>query len=132
MMDKRARKLETISAMLPTAVNWGDASSEIGIIGVGMERGVMRDLTSLLAKQNKSAAFHSPRTLWPVLPETLEFIAGKSRVFVIEHNQEGQLFRLLGGALASRSHMTNITRYDGRAFSPEDLFRRLHEEGADL
>lgn len=132
MMDKRARKLETISAMLPTAVNWGDASSDIGIIGVGMERGVMRDLTSLLARQNKSAAFHSPRTLWPVLPETLEFIAGKSRVFVIEHNREGQLFRLLGGALASRSHMTNITRYDGRAFSPEDLFRRLHEEGADL
>ena len=54
-----------------------------------------------------------PRTLWPVLDETLEFIESCRVVYVVEQNMEGQLKQLLMSQGASAQKLIGFRRYDG-------------------
>ncbi|KAA3638553.1 MAG: hypothetical protein DWP92_05970 [Armatimonadetes bacterium] len=121
MMDKRARKVETVKDSLPSGLRFGHETSPIGIIGIGMESGVIREAVERLSVAGILLAGLQPRTIWPVPTDTLEFIASKEHVYVVEHNHEAQLVQVLASVGAPIDRLTSIHRYDGVAFTPHDL-----------
>lgn len=121
MVEKRARKIDAIRAGLPTGRRFGDDAAEIGILGIGMQTGVMQEAVERLAADGIAVAGLQPRTLWPVPDETLDFLVARRLTFVVEHNQEGQLRRLLMGAGADGSRLKGVRRYDGVPFRPGEL-----------
>jgi 2-oxoglutarate ferredoxin oxidoreductase subunit alpha len=127
MVDKRMRKVESVRDELPGARTWGDADAAVGVIGIGMEGGVMEEVAELLAGEGRSFAFHRPRTVWPVPEETLRFIAARERTYVVEHNAEAQLAGLLASVGAARERMRSILKYDGVPFRPGELAGALRD-----
>ena len=128
MMDKRARKMAAAADRLPRAVQWGDAEARIGLVGTGMETGVMDEAYTALAESGLKLRCHRPRTLWPVLEETIEFIGSLAQVYVVEHSEGGQLAQLLKGAGAPRATVRSILKYDGVPFRPSELVSRILEQ----
>ena len=132
MADKRARKIDAVVGDLPTGHRFGNPRAPIGVLGVGMQSGVMREAVEQLHLAGVEVAGYQPRTIWPVLDETLDFVAGIDQVYVVEHNHEGQLTQLIASAGASREGLTSILKYDGIPFHPGELAARIiaAEEGA--
>ena len=56
-----------------------------------------------------------------MLDDTLEFIAGCQRVYVIEHSESGQLEGVLKSAGADAAKLRGIRKYDGTPFWPDEL-----------
>jgi len=128
MMDKRARKIETVAESLPKGHRFGDPSAPIGILGIGMESGVMQEAVEQLAATGLPIAGLQPRTIWPVPHETLAFLTSKERVYVIEHNHEGQLAQILASVRQDCATVTSILKYDGVPFTPRELAARIAEK----
>lgn len=125
MMDKRARKVTEITHTLPKGHRFGDPNARVGIIGIGMESGVIREAVERLSAAGIHLAGLQPRTIWPVPTDTLEFIASKNHVYVVEHNQEAQLVQVLASVGAPIDRLTSINRYDGVAFTPREIVDRI-------
>ncbi len=130
MVDKRQRKLDSNLHLLPRGKSWGDVDADIGVLGIGMELGVIEEAQQRLIAAGFRIKCLQPRTLWPVIDETLDFIRSSRRVYVIEHNQEGQLARLLVAAGASKKRISGIRKYDGEPFGPAELCSEIQRAEA--
>lgn len=127
MIEKRARKLETIRPDLPRGRLSGDAAAEVGLIGFGMQAGVMAEAAERLASAGVPVRLLQPRTLWPVLEDVFEFVSACKRVYVIEQNATGQYAHVLTGAGIPPERLESVLRYDGTAFRPGELTARISE-----
>lgn len=127
MLEKRMRKVSRARPGLPAGRIWGDPGAAVGVLGVGMELGPIQEASELLADAGLGVACLQPRTLWPVPEETLQFIRERQRVYVVEHNAEGQLAQLLASAGAPRERLRNVLKYDGLPFAPRELASRVLE-----
>ena len=121
MVGKRERKISSVHSALPLARRWGPGDASTGLLGVGMETGVIVEARERLEILGLPVDVLQPRTLWPVLDETLDFIRSKERVYVVEHSAEAQLARLLASAGAPHEKIRSITRYDGVPFTPGNI-----------
>jgi 2-oxoglutarate ferredoxin oxidoreductase subunit alpha len=128
MVDKRARKVDSVIDMLPGALTAGDPDAEIGLLGAGMESGPIREASERLAAAGIPVAVFIPRTLFPVPEETLAFIRSRARTYVIEHNASGQVAGLLRSAGAPADRIKSILRYDGLPFRAADLVDAVGEQ----
>ncbi len=128
MMEKRSRKIETIRPQLPKAVEWGDSNSPVGIIGVGILGGVMTEATGRLAEQGHHFHCHRPRTLWPVLQDTIDFVNSHERVYVVEQSEGAQLAGLLKSEGARAEKIVSILKYDGLQFFTAELVEAIMEK----
>lgn len=113
MMDKRQQKLKSMLPELPRAGRYGDQSSKIGVIGIGMCFGVILEAMESLADRGIDTQYFQPRTLWPMLDETINFVNECDVVYVIDLNAGAQLAGLLVHAGADASRIVNILHYDG-------------------
>ena len=127
MMDKRTRKIETVKPRLPKADEFGDESSSVGIIGVGILGGVIREATERLSKQGLRFHCHRPRTLWPLLSDTIDFVKAHERVYVIEQSEGAQLKGLIQSEGAPADKIHSILKYDGLQFTAGELADLLLE-----
>ena len=125
MADKRARKIDAVIDDLPSGHRFGNPQAAIGLLGVGMQSGVMREAAERLHDAGAEVAGLQPRTVWPVPDETLRFVADKERVYVVEHNHEAQLTQLIASAGASTDTLMSVLKYDGIPFSPGELVARI-------
>ncbi len=125
MVDKRARKIAAVRDDLPLGRRWGDPDATIGMLGIGMELGAMAEATERLAARGFPVSGLQPRTLWPVLDETVEFIRDHERVYIVEHNAEGQLSHLIASVGAPHDRLRSILKYDGIPFRPGALAARI-------
>ncbi|MFP6743290.1 MAG: 2-oxoacid:acceptor oxidoreductase subunit alpha [Alphaproteobacteria bacterium] len=121
MMDKRARKVDLVRESLPGAHRFGDPDAAIGLLGVGMQGGVMIEAAERLIDAGVAVQVLRPLTLWPVAEETLAFIRQRRRVYVIEHSASAQLYRVLAAGGASTEALESILKYDGTPFRPAEL-----------
>jgi 2-oxoglutarate ferredoxin oxidoreductase subunit alpha len=87
-----------------------------------MESGPMREAAERLAAAGQEVSVFIPRTLWPVLDETVEFIASRARTYVVEHSASAQLAGLLRSAGAPADRIQSVLRYDGLPFRAADVF----------
>ena len=127
MVDKRARKIESIRHRLPKAFEWGDEDAEIGVICVGMIGDVLSEARERLAGQGVRLKCHRLRTLWPVLEDTLAFVTSRKRIFVAEFNNGAQLARLIKGAGAPAESIQSILQYDGVPMKVAQLVEAILE-----
>ena len=86
-----------------------------------MATGLVAETVERLDSLGISSTALQPRTLWPVLDETLEFIESCRIVYVVEQNMEGQLKQLLMSQGASAQNLIGFRRYDGVPPSVGDL-----------
>ena len=128
MVDKRSRKIETVRPLLPKAVEWGDTTSPLGILGVGILGGVMSEAAERLAEQGLHFHCHRPRTLWPVLEDTIDFVNSHQRVYVVEQSEGAQLAGLLKSEGARADKIINILKYDGLQFTTAELVAEIVEK----
>jgi 2-oxoglutarate ferredoxin oxidoreductase subunit alpha len=131
MVDKRSRKIDSVKSQLPTAVEWGDPESPVGIIGVGILGGVIAEATERMTKEGSQFHCHRPRTLWPVLQETIDFVNAHERVYVVEQSKGAQLAGLLQSAGAHSERIVSILKYDGLQFTTAELVSRIMETELD-
>ena len=128
MVDKRSRKIETVRPLLPKAVEWGDSDSPLGILGVGILGGVISEAAERLAEQGLHFRCHRPRTLWPVLEDTIDFVNTHERVYVVEQSEGAQLAGLLKSEGARADKIISILKYDGLQFSIGELVDAIVEK----
>ncbi len=128
MVDKRARKIESIKPQLPEGVTWGDQKAEVGVICMGMIGDVVTEAAEHLADKGIALRCHRPRTLWPILDDTVDFVRDCKRVYVVECNESGQLARLIKGAGAPADAMQSILQYDGLPMRPGYLVDAIMEK----
>ena len=127
MMDKRFHKIEVAKKELPKGRHFGDKNAPIGFIGIGMMYGVILDAMAELEKQGFQTQYHQPRTIWPVLDDTIEFIESCERVYVIDLNAQGQLAHILIHQGANANKIISICRYDGLPYRPGYLVNQILE-----
>ena len=113
MVDKRQKKMQTMRADLPRAGRYGDRDAALGIIGIGMSFGVILEALDALADRGIDLQYLQPRTLWPMLDETIDFINERETVYVVDLNAEGQLAGLMVHAGADVERIRGIRHYDG-------------------
>ncbi|MCF8473982.1 MAG: 2-oxoacid:acceptor oxidoreductase subunit alpha [Emcibacter sp.] len=128
MMDKRARKIESVKHQLPIGYIWGDDNAKVGVICMGMIGDVLTEASERLAEKNIAVRCHRPRTLWPILDDTIEFVRECERVYVVECNDSGQLARLIKGAGAPADKIESILQYDGLFMRPGSLVNAILEK----
>ena len=125
MVDKRSRKIETIRGRLPLAHEWGKDNSEIGIVVVGIIESVVTEALGRLQEHKLYFHCHRPRTLWPVLSDSIKFINSHKYVYVIEQNESAQLAALLQSEGARADKIRNIVKYNGLPFSTKELVKTI-------
>jgi 2-oxoglutarate ferredoxin oxidoreductase subunit alpha len=128
MVDKRSRKIETVRPLLPKAVEWGDSKAPVGILGVGILGGVITEAADRMAEQDHHFHCHRPRTLWPVLQDTIDFVNSHERVYVVEQSEGAQLAGLLKSEGARADKIVSILKYDGLQFSTAELVEAIMEK----
>lgn len=128
MMDKRSGKIERARDQLPSGRHFGNNDAEIGFMGIGMTYGVILETMDLLEGQGIRTRYLQPRTIWPVLEETLAFVESCRRIYVVEHNATAQIAHLLVREGADAGKLVKLLKYDGTPFRPAELTRRVIEE----
>jgi 2-oxoglutarate ferredoxin oxidoreductase subunit alpha len=127
MVEKRAQKIETARADLPKGRRVGDPDAKVGLIGVGTAYGVLLETLEDLERGGVTAQLLQPRTIFPVLDDTFEFIDSCDRVYVVEHNATGQLAGIIAHAGGDSKKMRKVLRYDGLPLRPGDIAEGILE-----
>ena len=127
-LHKRRAKIAGVLGELPRGRKWGTETAGIGILGLGLEVAPMMEATERLEEQGIAVAGLQPRTLFPVLDESIDFVASRRITFVVEHNCDGQLMQILTAAGAPLDRMIGIRRSDGLAFGPGEIVNRIAAE----
>ena len=99
------------------------------LLGVGLEVGPIREASERLADDGTPVSVLVPRTLYPVLDETLAFIRSHDRTYAVEHNRSGQLATLLRSVGAPGERIESILRYNGLPFTARELVDELRAAG---
>lgn len=127
MMDKRQKKMQSMLPELPRAGRFGDQSSKIGFIGIGMCFGVILEAMDSLADRGIDTQYFQPRTLWPMLDETIDFVDACDVVFVVDLNAGGQLAGLLVREGAAADRIERILHYDGTPIRSDAIVKHVVE-----
>jgi 2-oxoglutarate ferredoxin oxidoreductase subunit alpha len=127
--EKRMRKLDHACSLVPPPARFGadPATSDMSILCFGSTKGPVREAVSWLAAEGLDVAVMQIVTLWPFpVNEVSEFMDRSKRTMVVEGNLTGQLEGLIRQKCL-RAPDWRINRYDGRPFSPEQVYETVKE-----
>jgi 2-oxoglutarate ferredoxin oxidoreductase subunit alpha len=127
MMNKRSRKIDLAHDLLPKANRGGVEGASIGILSIGMVCGAVREAVERLEQQGTDIEILEPRTIWPVLEETKDFVNSHDRTYVVELNHEGQLARLITGQGVPAEKIISIHKVVGKPYRPHQLVEEIQE-----
>jgi 2-oxoglutarate ferredoxin oxidoreductase subunit alpha len=125
--EKRMRKLDLAATIVPPPVEWGDDKPVLSVLCFGTTVQPLRQAMAWLARDGVEVRAMQVMTLWP-FPEAAvsAFITGAKKTMVVEGNYAGQLEGLIRQeCLLGIDH--RLHRYDGRPFSPEQVYESLKE-----
>ena len=81
-----------------------------------------------MAEQGYRFHCHRPRTLWPVLEDSIDFVNSHDWVYVVEQSQGAQLAALLRSEGAQAGKIRSILRYDGLQYTTSELVNEILEQ----
>ena len=129
MVQKRLlKKLPLIKKEIEAPILYGDPSPKIVLVGHGSTYGVIKEVVDTISKDQKVAMMHFSQ-IYP-LPEQdrfdyIELLKNADLTICIENNASGQFAKLIRIETGFEfSHQ--ISRYDGRPFTIENLKEELH------
>ena len=125
--EKRMRKLDIASSLVPPPVEWGSEDPDVSVLCFGTTVQPLRQAMAWLARDGAKVRALQVVTLWPFPADAVSaFIGGAKKTMVIEGNYAGQLEGLIREVcLLGVDH--RLHRYDGRPFSPEQVHESLKE-----
>ena len=127
--EKRMRKLELASKLAPPPAFFGSTAAEadVSIVVFGTTKQPVRQAIEWLERDGVRVALMQVVTLWPFPTEAVSaFLDASKRTMVIEGNHDGQLEGLIRQECL-RGVDERLHRYDGRPFSPEQVYETVME-----
>lgn len=127
--EKRMRKLDLAAGIVPPPVFYGSpvADADISIVLFGTTKQPARQAAEWLERDGIKVALMQVVTMWPFPADAVTAFLDASRsTMVIEGNFTGQLEGLIRQECL-RSLDWHLRRYDGRPFSPEQIFETVKE-----
>ena len=128
MVDKRAKKFEGLKGEVQEPWSIGEEEGEHLIVAWGSLYGAVKEAVEKLQEEGVSIGALVFGDIWPLPTEKLSKAHKKAKnLIAVEQNSTGQLESIIREEmLIKASH--KILKYDGRAFSGEEIYRRLKEE----
>lgn len=130
MMEKRARKLQTVADTLPSDEKFrlfGDPAAALTVLTWGSNKGAVLDALQRLTHQGIATRAVQLRLLWPFPAKELgEILVTADPLVVVECNYSGQLRLLLQEQTGYISEHL-IVKYSGRPISGESLAEVLQK-----
>ena len=129
MVEKRARKMETVLARIAPPKLVGPETAPVTLVGWGSTEGVIREAVEKLAGEEGLVA-NQLHIKWivPFHAEAITAILAKSKkVIIIENNYSGQFARYLRSETGFSAHGF-IRKYDGEPFMPHHIVNAVKEQ----
>jgi len=129
---KRLRKMQLAAKLVPKPREFGPHEADVSFILFGSTKMPVREAMKWLEADGVTANMLQLTTVWPFpAPEVFEFIERSKRTIIVEGNATGQLEGIIREfCLREVSH--RINRFDGRPFSPEQIYTTTHLILGDL
>ncbi len=120
-VEKRARKLEGVSAdVLPPTLE-GPQDAQVTLVGWGSTYGVIREAIEMLSEQGVVANHLAIKWIVPFHGEAVdEILSSAKRVLIVENNYSGQFARYLRSETGFSAN-GHIRKYDGEPFMPHHI-----------
>ncbi|HEV2392754.1 MAG TPA: 2-oxoacid:acceptor oxidoreductase subunit alpha [Verrucomicrobiae bacterium] len=129
MVEKRARKMETVLAQIAPPRLFGPESALVTLVGWGSTQGVLREAVEKLAANEGIVANHL-QVKW-IVPfhgeEIARLLSRCKRVIIVENNYSGQFARYLRSETGFSAH-GHIRKYDGEPFRPHHIVDAVKEQ----
>jgi 2-oxoglutarate ferredoxin oxidoreductase subunit alpha len=129
MVEKRARKMETVLAQLAPPKLVGPENAQVTLVGWGSTQGVIREAVEQLAAEEGIVA-NQLHIKWIVpfhAAEVSQQLARSRRVIIVENNYSGQFARYLRSETGFSAH-GHIRKYDGEPFRPHHIVTAVKEQ----
>ncbi len=121
MVDKRVRKMETVTRYLPAPELDGPAAAEVTLVGWGSTWGTLVEAAERLRQEGIATNHLHIKYLVPLHVDEITAILGAStRIVVVENNQSGQFARHLRAETGIVAH-GHVRKYDGEPFEPKHI-----------
>jgi 2-oxoglutarate ferredoxin oxidoreductase subunit alpha len=129
MVEKRARKMETLLAQIASPKLIGPESAQVTLVGWGSTEGVIREAVEKLAAEEGIVANQLPiKWIVPFHTQEVSRVLSRSkRVIVVENNYSGQFARYLRSETGFTAH-GHIRKYDGEPFMPHHIVESVKEQ----
>lgn len=129
MVEKRARKMETVLAQIAPPKLFGPENAQVTLVGWGSTAGVIREAIAKLAGEEGIVANHlHVKWIVPFHADEVGRILGRSkRVIIVENNHSGQCARYLRSETGFKAH-GHIRKYDGEPFMPHHIVESVKEQ----
>jgi 2-oxoglutarate ferredoxin oxidoreductase subunit alpha len=113
-LDRLARKFETAKRCVPQPVIEGDGA-KIGLLAYGTTHWAMVESRDQLRDEHGIETDYLRVRAFPFSSAVEDFVRRHERVYVVEHNRDGQLFDLLKIELPAElvSRLQSLARIDG-------------------
>ena len=128
MVDKRAKKFESLKKEVEEPLLIGEEEPEHLIVAWGSLYGAVKEAVEKLTSEGVSIGALVFGDIWPLPTEKLGKMHKKAKnLITVEQNSTAQLDSLIREEMLIKcTH--KILKYDGRAFSGEEIYRRLKGE----
>ncbi len=129
MVEKRARKMETVLAQIEPPKLIGPETAEVTLVGWGSTDGVILEAIEKLAGEEGIVASQLQiRWIIPFHAEEITAILSKStKVIIIENNYSGQFARYLRSETGFDAD-GHIRKYDGEPFMPHHIVNAVKDQ----
>ena len=121
MVEKRARKFNSVAAQVPSPQVEGPEDAEVTLIGWGSTYGVIGEAIAQLKERGISANHLPIKWIVPLHGEAVtDIVSRATRTVIVENNYSGQFYRYLRSetGLTVNGH---IRKYDGEPFMPHHI-----------
>ncbi|HZV33907.1 MAG TPA: 2-oxoacid:acceptor oxidoreductase subunit alpha [Verrucomicrobiae bacterium] len=129
MVEKRARKMETVLAQIAPPELVGPANAVVTLVGWGSTAGVIREAVEKLAAEEGIVA-NQLAIKWIVpfhADEITHLLVRSKRIIIVENNYSGQFARYLRSETGIAAH-GHIRKYDGEPFMPHHIVNAVKEQ----
>ena len=124
MVDKRLKKLELIKKEIVSPELIGNNNYKTLIIGWGSTYPAIKEALDVLGQDD--IAFLHFKQVYPIHPETLDYLKKAQKVIIVENNATSQFSKLIK-LYTGFDIQTKILKYNGLPFFVEELVGRLKE-----
>jgi 2-oxoglutarate ferredoxin oxidoreductase subunit alpha len=124
--SKRLHKMQLARTLVPAPREYGPREADVSFILFGSTKMPVREAMRWLEGDGISANMLQLTTVWPFpAHEVFEFIERSKRTIIVEGNATGQLEGIIR-EFCMREMSHRINRFDGRPFSPEQIYTTTH------
>ena len=129
MVEKRARKMETILSQIAPPKLVGPNNAVVTLVGWGSTEGVIHEALEKLAAEEGIVA-NQLAIKWIVpfhTDEVTRILSQSKKIIIVENNYSGQFARYLRSETGIKAH-GHIRKYDGEPFMPHHIVNAVKEQ----